>query len=85
VKINLTGVFFTIQAIAHYLNNGASVMLNSQALSVLGAPGYSANAASKAGARAMGRVLASELSPRGIRVNVVTPGGLYADLVRRGS
>jgi NAD(P)-dependent dehydrogenase (short-subunit alcohol dehydrogenase family) len=85
VKINLTGVFFTIQATEPYLNNGASVVLNSLALSVLGAPGYSAYAASKASARAMGRVLASELSPRGIRVNVVTPGGLYADLVRRGS
>jgi NAD(P)-dependent dehydrogenase (short-subunit alcohol dehydrogenase family) len=31
-------------------------------------------AASKAGVRAMARVMASELSPRGIRVNVVAPG-----------
>jgi NAD(P)-dependent dehydrogenase (short-subunit alcohol dehydrogenase family) len=42
---------------------------------VLGNPGYSAYAASKAGVRAMARVMASELSPRGIRVNVVAPGG----------
>ena len=54
MKINLTGVFFTIQATEPYLNNGASVVLNSLALSVLGAPGYSAYAASKASARAMG-------------------------------
>jgi hypothetical protein len=40
-------------------------------ISVLGNPGY---AASKAGVRAMSRVMASELSPRGIRVNVVAPG-----------
>jgi len=85
LKINLTGVFFTVQATVPYLNNGASVVLNSSVHSVLGVPGYSAYAASKAGVRAMSRVLASELSPRGIRVNVVTPGGLYADLVRRGS
>ena len=44
VKINLTGVFFTVQATVPYLNNGASVVLNSSALSVLGAPGYSAYA-----------------------------------------
>ena len=43
-------------------------------ISVLGNPGYSAYAASKAGVRAMARVMASELSPRGIRVNVVAPG-----------
>ena len=32
--------------------------------------------ASKAGVRAMARVMASELSPRGIRVNVVAPGAI---------
>ena len=42
--------------------------------SVLGVPGLSAYAATKAGVRAMARILASELSPRGIRVNVVVPG-----------
>jgi NAD(P)-dependent dehydrogenase (short-subunit alcohol dehydrogenase family) len=43
---------------------------------VLGNPGYSAYAASKAGVRAMARVMVSELSPRGIRVNVVAPGAI---------
>jgi NAD(P)-dependent dehydrogenase (short-subunit alcohol dehydrogenase family) len=41
---------------------------------VLGVPGFSAYAASKAGVRAMTRVLASEPAPRGIRVNAVVPG-----------
>lgn len=75
LRTNLTGVFFTVQAVAPYLNNGASVVLNGSVHSVLGVPEYSAYAASKAGVRAMSRVLASELSPRGIRVNVVVPGG----------
>lgn len=35
----------------------------------------SAYAATKAGARAMTRNLASKFAPRGIRVNQVTPGG----------
>jgi NAD(P)-dependent dehydrogenase (short-subunit alcohol dehydrogenase family) len=42
--------------------------------SVLGNPGYSAYAATKAGVRGMARVMASELSGRGIRVNLVSPG-----------
>jgi NAD(P)-dependent dehydrogenase (short-subunit alcohol dehydrogenase family) len=72
--INLNGVFFTVQAALPQLNDGASVILNSSVHATLGAPQWAAYAAAKAGVRAMGRVLAAELSPRGIRVNVVTPG-----------
>ena len=74
LRTNLTGVFFTLQAALPHLRDGASVVLNGSVISVLGVPAFSAYAASKAGVRAMARVLASELSPRGIRVNVVIPG-----------
>jgi NAD(P)-dependent dehydrogenase (short-subunit alcohol dehydrogenase family) len=74
VKTNLTSVFFTVQAALPHLNDNASVILNGSVISVLGNPGYSAYAATKAGVRAMARVMASELSPRGIRVNLVAPG-----------
>ena len=75
IRTNLTAVFFTVQAALPHLNDGASIILNGSVISVLGNPGYAAYAASKAGVRAMARVMASELSPRGIRVNVVSPGG----------
>jgi NAD(P)-dependent dehydrogenase (short-subunit alcohol dehydrogenase family) len=75
IRTNITGVFFTVQAALPHLNDGASIILNGSVISVLGNPGYSAYAASKAGVRGMARVMASELSPRGIRVNVVSPGG----------
>jgi NAD(P)-dependent dehydrogenase (short-subunit alcohol dehydrogenase family) len=74
IATNLTGVFFTVQAAAAHMNDGGSVILNGSVHAVLGAHGYSAYAASKAGVRAMVRVMASELAPRGIRVNVVVPG-----------
>jgi NAD(P)-dependent dehydrogenase (short-subunit alcohol dehydrogenase family) len=74
IRTNLTAVFFTVQAALPHLNDGASIILNGSVISVLGSPGYSAYAASKAGVRAMSRVMASELSPRGIRINVVSPG-----------
>jgi NAD(P)-dependent dehydrogenase (short-subunit alcohol dehydrogenase family) len=75
LRTNITAVFFTVQAASPHLNDGASIILNGSVISVLGNPGYAAYAASKAGVRGMARVLASELAPRGIRVNVVAPGG----------
>jgi len=74
IRTNITAVFFTVQAAVPHLNDGASIILNGSVISVLGNPGYAAYAASKAGVRAMARVMASELSPRAIRVNVVSPG-----------
>jgi NAD(P)-dependent dehydrogenase (short-subunit alcohol dehydrogenase family) len=71
---NVTGVFLTVQAAAPHLRKGASVILIGSVHAVLGMPGYAAYAASKGAVRAMGRVLASELSQAGIRVNVVVPG-----------
>jgi NAD(P)-dependent dehydrogenase (short-subunit alcohol dehydrogenase family) len=76
LRTNVTAVFFTVQAAVPHLNDGASIILNGSVISVLGNPGYSAYAASKAGVRAMARVMASELSPRNIRVNVVSPGAV---------
>jgi len=76
IRTNLTAVFFTVQAAIAPLNDGASIILNGSVISVLGSPGYSAYAASKAGVRAMARVMASELTPRGIRVNVISPGAI---------
>jgi NAD(P)-dependent dehydrogenase (short-subunit alcohol dehydrogenase family) len=76
LRTNVTAVFFTVQAALPHLNDGASIILNGSVISVLGNPGYAAYAASKAGVRAMARVMASELSPRGIRVNVVAPGAI---------
>jgi NAD(P)-dependent dehydrogenase (short-subunit alcohol dehydrogenase family) len=74
IRTNVTGVFFTLQAALPHLRDGGSLILNGSVHAVLGAPGYAAYAASKAAVRSMTRVLASELSPRGIRVNIVVPG-----------
>jgi len=74
IRTNVTGVFFTVQAAAPQMNDGGSVVLVGSVHAVLGAPGAAAYAASKGAIRAMTRVLASDLAPRGIRVNVVTPG-----------
>lgn len=75
IRTNLTAVFFTVQAALPQLRDGASIILNGSVHAVLGMPGWSAYAAAKGGIRSLTRNLASELAPRGIRVNQVTPGG----------
>jgi NAD(P)-dependent dehydrogenase (short-subunit alcohol dehydrogenase family) len=74
ITTNVTGVFLTVQTAVPFLRKGASVILIGSVHELLGSPGYSAYAASKGAVRAMGRVLASELAPAGVRVNVVSPG-----------
>jgi NAD(P)-dependent dehydrogenase (short-subunit alcohol dehydrogenase family) len=75
IRTNLTAVFFTVQATLSHLNDAGSIVLNGSVHAVMGMPGWSAYAAAKGGVRSMTRNLASELAPRGIRVNQVTPGG----------
>jgi NAD(P)-dependent dehydrogenase (short-subunit alcohol dehydrogenase family) len=74
LKVNVTSTFFLVQAAEQYLNPSASIIFNGSQMSLNGRPGFSAYAASKGALRAMSRVMASELSPRGIRVNVLTTG-----------
>lgn len=85
IDINLTSVFFTVEDALPYLNDGSSVILNGSVIGTLGQPGYAAYAATKAGVRALARSLAADLSPRGIRVNVVAPGATRTPIWSRGS
>lgn len=74
VQLNFTSVFFTVQSALSLLREGASIVLTGSLTSKMGPPAYAAYAGSKAAVRAMAQSLATDLSPRGIRVNVVTPG-----------
>lgn len=69
-------IFMTVQSALPYLRDGASVILVSSVYATMGPPGAGAYAASKAASGALARSMASELSPRGIRVNVVVPGAI---------
>jgi NAD(P)-dependent dehydrogenase (short-subunit alcohol dehydrogenase family) len=75
VRTNFNGAFFTAQAALPHLKDGASLVFNGSVIALLGLPGFSAYGGAKGAVRAMVRVLASELAPRRIRVNQVTPGG----------
>ncbi len=72
--VNVTGPLLLVQALSPVLSNGASVVMNTSCLDVLGQPGMAVYAATKAALRSVARTLSVELGERGIRVNTVAPG-----------
>ena len=73
-NVNFKGTFFTVQKALPYLNDGAAIVLLSSVVGEKGFPNHSSYAATKAAIRSLGRSFSAELLPRGIRVNVITPG-----------
>ncbi|SMG23744.1 SDR family NAD(P)-dependent oxidoreductase [Paraburkholderia susongensis] len=74
LRINVAGSFYTVQAALPYLRSGSSVILIGSVVATMGVGGFGIYAASKAGISGMARALASELTPKGIRVNTLVPG-----------
>ncbi|MDP9076134.1 MAG: SDR family oxidoreductase [Bacteroidota bacterium] len=74
ININIKGVFFTLQKLLPLLSDGGSVIFNASINAKIGMPNSGVYAASKAALIALNRVLATELSPRRIRVNCISPG-----------
>jgi NAD(P)-dependent dehydrogenase (short-subunit alcohol dehydrogenase family) len=72
--INAKGVYFTTQKAIPFLNDGASIILNTSQANEIGLVNGSAYAATKAALRSFTRSFAAELVGRGIRVNAVSPG-----------
>src|SRR5690349_14463751 len=72
--INAKGVYFTIQKALPFLNDGASIVINTSVADEVGVVNGSAYAATKAALRSFTRSLAAELVGRNIRVNAVSPG-----------
>jgi NAD(P)-dependent dehydrogenase (short-subunit alcohol dehydrogenase family) len=76
LSANVTSVFMTIQAALPHLADRASIVINGSISATMGPQGRTAYATSKGAVHAMAKSLATELSPRGIRVNVVVPGSV---------
>ncbi len=71
---NVKGAYFLIQALVPLLNPGAAIVLNGSINAHIGMPNSSVYAASKAALISLAKTLSAELLPRGVRVNVVSPG-----------
>lgn len=72
--INFKGAVFTLEKFLPILKDGASVINLSSVNAYTGMPSTAIYAASKAALNSFTRTAATELAPRGIRVNSVNPG-----------
>src|SRR5256885_3125865 len=81
--INMKGAYFTIQKALPFLNDGASIILNTSVAGSKGFAGASAYSATKAALRSLARTAAAELVGRRIRVNAVAPGPIVTPILGR--
>ncbi|GAA6209472.1 SDR family oxidoreductase [Cognatishimia sp. WU-CL00825] len=72
--VNVKGVINTVQAALPVLNTPASIVLTTSVANRMGEPNTSVYSASKAAVRSLAKTLSTELLPRGVRVNCISPG-----------
>ncbi|AND67487.1 short-chain dehydrogenase [Dyella thiooxydans] len=77
---NVKGAYFQLQALLPLFNAGASVVINGSINAHIGMPASSVYAASKAALISLAKTLSAELLPRGVRVNVISPGPVATPL-----
>jgi NAD(P)-dependent dehydrogenase (short-subunit alcohol dehydrogenase family) len=82
-SVNLRGAFFATQRALPLMGRGSSIVVTGSVGAALAIPGNVAYAASKAGLRAVTRILAVELVGEGIRVNMVSPGPTETPIINR--
>jgi len=85
IAINLKGVFFGCQAAMRVMTPQGSGSIVNVASSIIDVPfqGYSVYGMTKAAVTMLGRVLAAEAGPHGIRVNTLAPGSTVSGFIDR--
>jgi 3-oxoacyl-[acyl-carrier protein] reductase len=84
IAVNLGGTFRGMRAAANRIADNGRIISFSSSVVGLYQPGYGVYAATKAAIEAMTHVLAKELGPRGITVNVIAPGPVETELFLAG-
>lgn len=72
--VNVRALLFATQSFVPLMRAGGSVILLGSIAGIKGVPARGVYSATKAAVRTLARSWTSELAPRGIRVNVVSPG-----------
>lgn len=83
IDVNLTGVFFCLQAAAVMMREGGSgAIINISSNARYGNPGQANYSAAKEGIVGLTRTAAVELASRGVRVNAVSPGPIDTPMLK---
>jgi 3-oxoacyl-[acyl-carrier protein] reductase len=82
--VNVKGTFFACQQAAKRMEDGGRIVNFSSSTTAMMLPTYGAYVATKGAVEQMSHVLAKELGPRGITVNVVSPGPTETELFGQG-
>lgn len=72
--LNLRSLVFAAQGAVDLMQSGGTIVLIGSIAGDIGTKGYGVYGATKAAVRSFTRTWANELAPRGVRVNVVSPG-----------
>jgi len=72
--LNVRAMVFTVQHAVRHMGKGGAIVLIGSIAGNIANPGYATYSASKAAVRAYARTWNTELAPRGIRVNTLSPG-----------
>ena len=82
-NVNVRGLFFQLQSLLPLLVNPSSVVFNASVVAQLGFPTTSLYSATKAAVVSLGKSLAVELAPRGIRINTISPGPIATPIYNK--
>lgn len=81
VDTNLKGTFFSVQALLPIMADGGSIIVNSSIAGTKGMPSFSVYSATKAAIRSFARTWTTDLAPRKIRVNTLSPGHIVTPVL----
>lgn len=80
-NVNVKGTFFAVQYALPLLAKGGSVILVGSCVHEMGSRDYALYNATKAAVRSLARSLTPDLAPRGVRLNVLSPGPVYTQVL----